>query len=191
MTRCAYPETVDSLWLDLRLATMAGSTPYGILEKGALAVADGRIAWLGPQDALPAHAPARARTVQRLDQAWVTPGLIDCHTHLVYAGSRAKEFEMRLGGATYQEIARAGGGILSTVTAVRNACETELFRQSAGRLAAMQAEGVTTVEIKSGYGLDTENELKMLRVIQRLGRERPVSVVATFLGAHALPPEFA
>lgn len=186
----AFPEKVDSLWLELHLASMAGSTPYGILEDGALAVADGRIVWLGPQAALPRDAPARARSVHRLDQAWVTPGLIDCHTHLVYAGSRAAEFEMRLNGATYQEIAEAGGGILSTVEAVRKASEEALFTQSAGRLAAMQAEGVTTVEIKSGYGLNTDSELKMLRVARRLGRERPATVVATFLGAHALPPEF-
>jgi imidazolonepropionase len=190
MNLSAFPESVDALWLDARFATMAGSSPYGILEQGAMAVAGGRIAWLGPQERLPADASAKAGVVHRLENAWVTPGLIDCHTHLVYAGNRAAEFEMRLNGATYEEIARAGGGIVSTVRAVRNAGADELFRQSAGRLQAMQAEGVTAVEIKSGYGLNTEAELKMLRVARRLGRELPVSVMTTFLGAHALPAEY-
>ena len=185
-----FPETVDSLWIDAHLATLAGPS-YGIIEDGALAVADGRIAWVGPAAALPDDAAARARSVQQLAHAWVTPGLIDCHTHLVYAGNRAREFEMRLDGATYEEIARAGGGIVSTVKAVRAATEADLFDQSAARLTAMQAEGVTTVEIKSGYGLDTPSELKMLRVARRLGRTFPVTVATTFLGAHALPPEFA
>ncbi len=185
-----FPATIDSLWVDAHFATMAGPTPYGTVEKGALAVDGGRIVWLGPQATLPREALAKARSVQRLENAWVTPGLIDCHTHLVYAGNRAREFEMRLSGATYEEISRAGGGILSTVMAVRNATETELFDQSAGRLTAMQAEGVTAVEIKSGYGLNTPNELKMLRVARRLGREFPTTVASTFLGAHALPPEY-
>jgi imidazolonepropionase len=191
MTSVALPETIDTLWLDGRFATMAGPPPYGLVENGALAVADGCIAWLGAQRRLPGDAAAKARSVIHLDQAVVTPGLIDCHTHLVYAGSRANEFQMRLEGVSYEEIARAGGGIMSTVAAVRAATEETLFDQSGARLAAMQAEGVTTVEIKSGYGLDTENELKMLRVIRRLGEAFPASVVATFLGAHALPPEYA
>jgi imidazolonepropionase len=186
----AFPGRIDSLWLEARLATMAGQPPYGTIEHAAMAVADGRVAWLGPQQDLPADAARAAGTVQRLENAWVTPGLIDCHTHLVYAGNRSAEFEMRLNGLTYEAIARAGGGIASTVAAVRNASETDLFDQSARRLEAMQAEGVTAVEIKSGYGLDTSNELKMLRVARRLGRELPPSVVATFLGAHTLPPEF-
>jgi imidazolonepropionase len=185
-----FPDSFDSLWLDARFATMAGSSPYGILEQGAMAVSGGRIAWLGPRERLPADAPARAGGVHRLENAWVTPGLIDCHTHLVYAGNRAAEFAMRLNGASYEEIARAGGGIVSTVRAVRKAGEDELYRQSAGRLRAMQAEGVTAVEIKSGYGLNTAAELKMLRVARRLGRELPVSVLTTFLGAHALPEEY-
>lgn len=185
-----FPASFDSLWLNARFATMAGSSPYGILEQGAMAVTGGRIVWLGPRERLPADAPARAGVVHRLENAWVTPGLIDCHTHLVYAGNRAAEFAMRLSGASYEEIARAGGGIVSTVRAVRNAGEDELYRQSAGRLQAMQAEGVTAVEIKSGYGLNTAAELKMLRVAGRLGRELPVSVLATFLGAHALPEEY-
>ncbi len=186
-----FPQSVDSLWLEARLATMADQTPYGVLEKGALAVSGGRIAWLGPQQSLPADALTKAGAVHRLAHAWVTPGLIDCHTHLVYAGNRAREFEMRLNGATYEEITRAGGGIFSTVCAVRQTSEKELFRQSAARLQALQSEGVTAVEIKSGYGLDTPNELKMLRVAQRLGREFPATVRATLLGAHALPPEYA
>ncbi len=190
MTSSDFPEMVDSLWLDARLATLADQTPYGIIEKGAMAVEKGRIVWLGSIERLPADALTKARSVNRLDNAWVTPGLIDCHTHLVHAGNRAGEFEMRLNGATYEEIARSGGGIISTVTAVRNATEADLLNQSAGRLKAMLAEGVTAVEIKSGYGLDTENELKMLRVARQLGREFPITVMATFLGAHALPPEY-
>ncbi len=185
-----FPDRVDSLWLDARLATMTGQGSYGSLAHAAMAVVDGRIVWLGKQDALPADVQTHARSVHRLENAWVTPGLIDCHTHLVYAGNRAGEFEMRLNGATYEEIARAGGGIVNTVSAVRNATESALFDQSSGRLKAMLAEGVTTVEIKSGYGLDLPNELKMLRVARRLGRELPPTVVATFLGAHALPPEY-
>ena len=191
MTPPDFPETVDSLWLDARLATLAGETPYGIIEKGAMAVDGGCIVWIGPCDRLPKDAETRARSVRCLENFWITPGLIDCHTHLVYAGNRAREFEMRLNGATYEEIARAGGGIISTVKAVRMASEMELFRQSASRLTAMQAEGVTAVEIKSGYGLNTSSELKMLRVARRLGREFPATVMATFLGAHALPPEYA
>ena len=169
---------------------MADQTPYGIIEKGAMAVDKGRIAWLGSIESPSLGCADKARSVHRLDNAWVTPGLIDCHTHLVHAGNRAREFEMRLNGATYEAIARSGGGIISTVNAVRNASEADLYAQSAGRLKAMLAEGVTAVEIKSGYGLDTENELKMLRVARQLGREFPATVMATFLGAHALPPEY-
>jgi imidazolonepropionase len=190
MSADPFPENFDSLWLNGRLATMAGDVPYGIIETGALAVKDGRIAWVGPMASLPADAPHRARTVHDFNHAWVTPGLVDCHTHLVYAGNRVHEFESRLNGATYEEIARAGGGILSTVQAVRKATEGALYRQSLARLTALQAEGVTTVEIKSGYGLDTASELKMLRIARDLGRHLPVTVSPTFLGAHALPPEF-
>jgi len=190
MTPSDFPATVDTLWLDVRLATLAHQAQYGIIEKGAMAVDKGRIVWLGSIETLPVDAVSKARSVHRLDNAWVTPGLIDCHTHLVHAGNRAREFEMRLNGATYEEIAHAGGGIISTVNAVRNASEADLYEQSTGRLKAMLAEGVTTVEIKSGYGLDTENELKMLRVARQLGRNFPATVMATFLGAHALPPEY-
>jgi len=140
----------DALWRDCRLATMAGADPYGIIEDAALAVKNGRIAWVGPASDLPAGAEERAEMVHRMENAWITPGLIDCHTHLVYAGDRAREFEMRLNGATYEEIARAGGGIVSTVAAVRAASEDELVAQSLPRLQALQSEGVSTVEIKSG-----------------------------------------
>ncbi len=191
MTVTAFPDAIDSLWLDIRLATMPDAVSYGIIENGAMAVDRGRIIWLGSREALPAGAEARARSVHRLEHAWITPGLVDCHTHLIYAGNRAREFEMRLNGATYEEIARAGGGIASTVAAVRAATEADLFHQSAGRLTAMMAEGVTTVEVKSGYGLNTADELKMLRVARRLDEVFPAAVMATFLGAHALPPEYA
>ncbi|WP_419656416.1 imidazolonepropionase [Desulfosarcina variabilis] len=185
-----FDSPIDALWIDCHLATMTGEKPYGTIEDGAMAVADGRIVWIGPRRDLPPVAESSARRVYALNGAWVTPGLIDCHTHLIYAGNRALEFEMRLGGATYEEIAQAGGGIVSTVNEVRKATEESLFDQSVRRLAAMQAQGVTTVEIKSGYGLDTQNELKMLRVARRLGAETAVRVCPTFLGAHALPPEY-
>lgn len=191
MIHASFPDVIDSLWLDANIATLDGADPYGALEHAAMAVADGRIAWVGPRRELPAAALDNAREVHRLDGAWITPGLVDCHTHLVYAGDRAREFEMRLSGASYTEIARAGGGIVSTVRAVRAASEDVLFDQSARRMRELQAQGVTVVEIKSGYGLDTPSELKMLRVAGRLGREMPVEVVPTFLGAHALPPEYA
>jgi imidazolonepropionase len=190
MINVNFPDTPDSLLLDCNLATMAGNGPYGAIENAALALKDGCIAWAGPASALPADAQERAKQVYHMNGFWVTPGLIDCHTHLVYAGNRAGEFEMRLNGATYEEIARAGGGILSTVKAVRAADEDELYQQSVPRLKALQAEGITTVEIKSGYGLDTASELKMLRVARRLSREFPLTVSPTFLGAHALPPEY-
>jgi imidazolonepropionase len=164
--------------------------PYGAVENAAIAVKDGRIAWLGPMADVPGDQRAVAREVHNLVGRWVTPGLIDCHTHLVYGGDRAHEFELRLGGATYEEIARAGGGIRSTVAATRAASEDQLIAAADIRLSALQAEGVTVVEIKSGYGLDTETELKMLRAARALGRRRSVTVRTTFLGAHALPPEF-
>src|SRR5216683_617201 len=178
----------DHLWINLRLATMApGGAPYGAITDGALAVAGDRIAFLGRRDALPGPPDRLATTVHDGGERWMTPGLIDCHTHLVFAGERAREFELRLQGASYEEIARAGGGIVSTVTATRAASEDELFAAARPRLDAFLREGVTTIEIKSGYGLDTASELKMLRVARRLGAEAPVSVSASFLGAHALP----
>jgi imidazolonepropionase len=191
MKAIPLPKVFDALWVDCRLATMAGGTdPYGMVEKAALAVRDGRIVWLGPAAELPPDAGRRARVVHWLNDALITPGLIDCHTHLVYSGNRAREFEMRLDGASYADIARAGGGILSTVEAVRRCPEDSLYAQSLNRLRILQAEGVTTVEVKSGYGLDTANEIKMLRVVQRLAQQNPATVLATFLGAHALPIEY-
>ncbi len=182
----------DHLWVNLHLATMEPSgEAYGAIADGALAVTGDRIAWIGKQDDLPGGASRLAATVHDGAGRWMTPGLIDCHTHLVFAGERAREFEMRLKGASYEEIARAGGGIVSTVTATRAASEDELFAAARPRLDAFLREGVTTIEIKSGYGLDTASELKMLRVARRLGAEAPVSVSASFLGAHALPPEYA
>jgi imidazolonepropionase len=161
-----------------------GTTGPGIIDPGAIAVREGRIVWIGRDDDLPASdAP-----VTDCEGRWVTPGLIDCHTHLVYASNRAREFELRLEGASYEEIARAGGGIASSVRHLRDADEDTLLAQSFPRLDALIAEGVTTLEVKSGYGLDLENERKSLRVGRRLGDERPVTVRTTFLGMHAMPP---
>jgi imidazolonepropionase len=157
------------------------------VERGALLTLGPRIEWLGEEAALPAASGAE---VHDLGGAWVTPGLIDCHTHLVFAGNRAEEYAQRLRGATYEELARAGGGILASVRAVRAASEEELFAQSAPRLAALVAEGVTTIEIKSGYGLTLEDEAKMLRVARALGRAFPVTVRTSLLAAHTLPPEY-
>ncbi len=176
----------DSLWVNARLATMVtGGAPYGVIENGALAASDGRIAWAGPGDALPAEGAAETMD---LDGAWVTPGLIDCHTHLVFGGDRAAEFEERLSGVPYAEIARRGGGILSTVRATREAGEALLLARADRRLEALRAGGVTTVEIKSGYGLDLETECRMLRVARALGRRPDIDVVTSFLGLHAVPP---
>jgi imidazolonepropionase len=172
---------------DCRLATMVeGGEPYGAIDDGAILIAEGRIVWVGARGDLPAH---EAKQTDRLDGRWVTPGLIDCHTHLVFGGDRSGEFEQRLGGATYEEIARAGGGIVSSVAATRAASEDELYASALGRLAGLTATGVTTVEIKSGYGLDRDSELKMLRVARRIGREAGVRVRTSYLGLHAVPPE--
>jgi imidazolonepropionase len=167
-----------------------GAEPYGAIRDGALAVRDGRIAYAGPRAALPADAPAASGTVIDAGGRWITPGLIDCHTHLVFAGNRAREFELRLAGASYEQIARAGGGIRATVAATRAASEDALYESAKPRLERFMAEGVTTIEIKSGYGLTSEDELKMLRVARRLGDTLPVSVFATLLAAHALPPDY-
>ncbi|MBO0905867.1 imidazolonepropionase [Jiella sonneratiae] len=180
-----------TLWRNARLATMsAGLSGLGVVEKGAVAAAGGRILFAGPEAEVPQALAAGAETVD-CGGRWITPGLIDCHTHLVWAGNRAKEFELRLAGASYEEVARAGGGIVSSVNALRAAGEDRLLAETLPRLDALIAEGVTTVEVKSGYGLDAGNEAKALKVARRLGRERPVSVRTTFLGAHALPPEFS
>jgi imidazolonepropionase len=175
----------DALYTNVNLATMADG--YGDLRDAAIAVADGRIAWLGPRRDLPHD----ACETHDCGGAWLTPGLIDCHTHIVHAGNRSGEFEARLNGASYEEIAHAGGGIMSTVRATRAASVDELVRQSAPRVASLLAEGVTTLEIKSGYGLDLASEENMLRAARRIGETMPVTVRTTFLGAHALPPEFA
>jgi imidazolonepropionase len=179
----------DDLWLNGRLARMTpGDVPYGAIEDGAIAASQGRIAWVGRRGDLPGTADRLARRVHDLSGHWLVPGLIDCHTHIVHGGDRAQEFELRLQGATYEEISRAGGGIRSTVTKTRAADDDSLLASAEARLAPLRAEGVTTIEVKSGYGLDSANEAKMLRVARRL---TGVSVKTTFLGAHALPPEFA
>ncbi|WP_037300017.1 imidazolonepropionase [Rubritepida flocculans] len=176
----------DRVWLNANLATMQGEG-LGVIKDGAIAAREGRIAWVGPRSALPAHeAP-----VTDCAGAWILPGLVDCHTHLVFGGDRAGEFEARLAGASYEEIARAGGGILSTMRATRAASEAALRDAALPRLDALLAEGVTTVEIKSGYGLEAEAELKQLRVARDLARHRAVSVVTSLLAAHATPPEYA
>jgi imidazolonepropionase len=173
------------LWRNAQLATC---DPAGLrLARGALLTRGGRIEWVGAEEALPPATPAE---VHDLGGAWVTPGLIDCHTHLVFAGTRAGEYAERLRGTSYEAIARAGGGILASVRALRAADEEELFAESAPRLAALMAEGVTTIEIKSGYGLTLEDEAKMLRVARHLGRAFPVTVRTTLLAAHTLPPEY-
>ncbi|WP_429587856.1 imidazolonepropionase [Sphingomonas zeicaulis] len=177
----------DRLWTEARLATLADSTGLGIVEKGVIASRDGRILYAGPA----ADAPRfEAAETIACDGRWITPGLIDCHTHLVYGGDRAHEFELRLAGASYEEIARAGGGIASTMAATRGADEDALVATALPRLDALIAEGATTVEVKSGYGLSVESELRMLRAARRLGEARPVRIETTLLGAHALPPEY-
>ena len=185
-----FTEEVDSLWVNVHLATMTATGPYGMVKDGAMAIGGDKIAWIGKRTDLPADLESRVDHVYDGQSGWITPGLIDCHTHLVYAGSRAREFELLLQGATYEEIALQGGGIRSTVSATREADEQVLYDQSASRLRALIQEGVTTVEVKSGYGLDLETELRMLRVARQLGDKHPITVVPTYLGAHALPPEF-
>jgi imidazolonepropionase len=178
-----------TVWRNAHLATMSeGSLGLGQISSGVVAARDGRIIYAGPEAGLPAEL-LRGADVIDCEGRLITPGLIDCHTHLVHAGNRANEFEMRLAGATYEEVAKAGGGIVSSVKSLRAASEDELVRQSLPRLDALMAEGVTTIEIKSGYGLDLENEAKSLRAARRLAAVRNVTVRTSFLGAHALPPE--
>ena len=177
----------DLLLTDCHVATMReGQTAYGAIDDAAILIRDGRIAWIGPRADLAEH---QATQVTRLDGRWITPGLVDCHTHLVFGGDRSDEFEQRLNGATYEEIARAGGGIVSSMTATRAASEDDLYASALSRLAGLTATGVTTIEIKSGYGLDRDSELKMLRVARRIGREAGVRVRTSYLGLHAVPPE--
>jgi imidazolonepropionase len=181
------------LWTNCHVATMQAGAEraYGLIDDAVVVIEGDKIVWVGRREDLPK--PLADRCTQRHDcgGALVTPGFIDCHTHLVYGGDRAREFELRLGGASYEDIARAGGGIASTVRATREASEAQLLTQSLPRLHALMGEGVTTVEIKSGYGLSLEHERKCLRVARSLGEQEQVDVRATFLGAHALPPEFA
>jgi imidazolonepropionase len=181
-------ERFDRIWHNARLATFQGDLPeLGVIEHGVIAARDGRIIFVGNRSDFPVDADA----AERIDCAgrWITPGLVDCHTHLVFGGTRAHEFELRLQGASYEEIARAGGGIVSTVAATRASSESELMAAALPRLDALIGEGVTTLEIKSGYGLNTETEMRQLSAARALGRSRPVTILTTFLGAHALPPE--
>lgn len=179
----------DSLWKNVSAATMTGGS-FNIINNAAIGIKDGKISFIGERSALQQTDDKLSEYVFDAEGRVATPGLIDCHTHLAYAGDRAAEFEMRLKGATYEEIARAGGGIVSTVAAVRAASEDEIFELTLSRLQKLFLEGVTTVEVKSGYGLDFENERKLLRVATRLRDETGFRVQRTFLGAHAVPPEY-
>lgn len=178
-----------TLWRHARIASFAGTEPWGWIADGALVTEADRITWVGVDSAVPAGTTFDAE--HDLQGALITPGLVDAHTHLVYGGDRAAEFEQRLQGATYEEIARAGGGIRSTVAATRAASDEQLFVATAARARALMQEGVTTIEIKSGYGLSAEHEARCLAVARRIGRELPVTVRTTSLAAHALPPEYA
>lgn len=184
----AHAQNSSTVFINARIATLEeDANGLGLIENAALAIKDGKIAYVGPQSALPAD----YASFDRIDceNRLITPGLIDCHTHLVHAGNRAHEFELRLKGASYEEVARAGGGIVSSVKNLRAASEDDLVRETLPRLDALIAEGVTTVEVKSGYGLDRDSEIKSLKAARRLGEERDVAIRTTFLGAHALPPE--
>lgn len=178
----------DLLLTDARIATMERDVaPYGVIDDGAIAIADGAIAWVGSTASIPNNEVREARS---LSGHWVTPALIDCHTHLVFGGDRSAEFEQRLSGVSYEDIARAGGGILSTVHATRNSSSDELFESASKRLQMLQADGVATVEIKTGYGLDVATEIKMLEVANRLSESSAITIQTTLLAAHAIPPEF-
>ncbi len=179
----------DRVLIDLTAATLEGAEPYGLVEDAAIAIAGSKIAWVGPRADLPRA--FRHQPTESLGNRLVTPGLIDCHTHIVHGGDRAREFEMRLEGASYEDIARAGGGIVSTVTATRAASEADLLADALRRVDVLIAEGVTGIEIKSGYGLDIDTELRMLRSARAVGQQRPIRVRTTFLGAHATPAEYA
>lgn len=180
----------DALWIDVDIATCAAPGHYGRIEDGAIGVKDGRIAWIGPRGELPGPVESLASVQYAGEQKWVTPAFIDCHTHIVHGGQRAGEFERRLSGVSYADIARAGGGIRASVVATRSASEPELLASALRRLAPLISEGVTVIEVKSGYGLDPETELKMLRVARAIPDHAPVDVVTTLLAAHAVPPEF-
>lgn len=179
----------NQLFTSLSVATLVKSDiTYGLIEDAAIAVIDGKIAWVGKQDGIPDTYKVLKKT--SLDNKLVTPGLIDCHTHIIHGGNRAIEFELRLKGASYEEVARAGGGIISTVKATRNASVDELVADALPRVDAMLSEGITMIEVKSGYGLDVETELRMLRAARALPKHRLIRVVTSFLGAHAIPPEY-
>lgn len=179
-----------TLWRNARLATLADNTDWGLVDNGALLVQSDRLAWVGSLAELPDAMRGAITHEVDLGGALVTPGLVDCHTHLVYGGLRAREFELRLQGASYEEIARAGGGIRATVAATRGASDTQLHAAARKRALALMGEGVTSIEIKSGYGLSLEHERRCLAIARALGRELPVSVFTTYLAAHAVPPEF-
>ena len=177
---------MERVLTNTHIATMSGDD-YGVIEDGAMVINEGRIAWIGAQADLPEEHAAHARS---LEGRWITPALIDCHTHLVFGGNRAEEFEQRLRGASYEEIARAGGGIMATVRATREASADDLYTAALPRVEALAAEGVATIEIKSGYGLNIESELKMLTVARQLGEATPVTIRTTLLAAHTVPPEY-
>jgi imidazolonepropionase len=181
----------DQVWVGANLATMAGTAPYGSIHDAALALKGEHIAWVGSAAEGRRRAEAQHAAIRDAEGLWITPGLIDCHTHLVYGGNRVEEFERRLCGASYEDIAREGGGIQSTVRETRAAGEEDLYQSALVRLKRLMAEGVTTIEIKSGYGLQLEAERRLLEVARKLGENLAVSVKKTFLGLHALPPEFA
>ena len=179
----------DLLLIDARIASLRGDAPdYGVIEDGALAIIDGEIAWIGPASERPAHAAQETRS---LGNRWITPALIDCHTHLIFGGDRAEEYEQRLAGVSYEDIAAQGGGILATVMATRSAEIDDLYDAALRRIRRLAASGVATLEIKSGYGLDVSNELKMLAIARNLGETSGISIQTTLLAAHTVPPEFA
>ena len=186
-----FSDNWDHLWLGANIATMAGAGPYGSIQDAALAVRGERIAWLGPAEEGRQRAQAQGTSIHDVRGQWITPGLIDCHTHLVYGGNRVAEFEQRLCGASYEDIARAGGGIQATVRETRAATKATLYESALTRLKCLMAEGITTIEIKSGYGQELAAERRSLEVARQLGENLPVSVQKTFLGLHSLPPEFA
>ncbi len=184
------PDKIDTLFVNCHLATMAGNN-LSIIENGAIAVSGEKISWVGPQKGLPENYSTQCRNIMDCHNQWILPGFVDCHTHLVFAGSRSHEFELRLKGATYEELSKKGGGIFSTVKATRAASKEKLLALASKRVKALIHQGITTLEIKSGYGLDLETELKILDVIGELKKSFPITIEPTFLGAHALPPEFS
>ncbi len=183
------PDKINTIFINCHVATMTGNA-FSIIEKAALAVSGETISWIGSQKDLPDHLRASCQKLIDCKNGWILPGFVDCHTHLVWGGSRSNEFEMRLKGASYEEISKKGGGIFSTVQSTRKASKDELFISASKRVAALLSQGITTLEIKSGYGLNLETELKLLEVIGQLDETFPLHIEATFLGAHALPREF-